>query len=220
MLANTAKQAFLETTIFQIEATFTSPDSTQRISILGVLAAVGARIHHLDVAVPVNMNDFALPENQDDMCMATRTMESLKPYFPNLKTCVLTLDVRFYPANEFHKIFYPGSSSAAPFDEKLLETVCDLDDELKPLHYGIADLFDQFVDVGPGNSQFVRIRFHSIPDPPVQGQEQTAECFSYGPLVKAERVDGEEAPIGGHLIDAAYKLERTGPGSLSQMPFR
>ena len=93
------------------------------------------------------------------------------------------------------------------------------EDEPGTLYDEISKLFDQFVDKGPGKSRFVRVRFHSMLSCSEQHEQMTEEYFSYGPLVKAERIDRGEASPGARLLDAAYRLERTSPRLQPEEPF-
>ena len=62
ILVDTAKEAFIETAIFKIDAAFTNPDWTDGVVILQLprlLLEVGARINYLEVAFRVKVINFA-----------------------------------------------------------------------------------------------------------------------------------------------------------------
>ena len=98
VIADTAEQAFFENAIFKIDTTFTTSDRTACVACFefsSPVVAVWARIHHLDIAVRVNVKDVALSEDGCCVRNAIRAMKSLKLHFLKLKTCVLTLNVHF-----------------------------------------------------------------------------------------------------------------------------
>jgi len=99
------------------------------------------------------------------------------------------------------------------FDKRLLLVPTDWNtNQTGILHDDITWLLEEFTDKGPENLRFVRVRswstgfFRSDPhEQPPEGR------FSYGPLVRAERINEEELSLGARLLDAAYRLKRTGP---------
>jgi hypothetical protein len=225
-LANIAKQAFLGTAIIKYQAGFRDPGwegDIPSFKLPPLLASVGARIHHLDLFIRVRTNSFARPQNGYYTRMAIRCMDSLKLHFPNLKACVLTLDVHFRVCGPFLAMAMHGSP-LAQFDERLLQMITasphSEDRGIKTLRDEITKLFEEFVAVGPGKRKFVRIRFRSILNDSLRGGQEAEKHFTYGPLVRAERVDGDGASLGARLLNAAYRLERTGPRLLSQEPLR
>lgn len=225
-LANIAKQAFLETAIIKYQADFRDPGwegDIPSFKLPPLLACVGPRIHHLDLFIRVRTNSFARPQNGYYARMAIRCMDSLKLHFPNLKACVLTLDVHFRECSTFLATAM-HASPLAQFDERLLQMITASthteDRGIKTLRDEITKLFKEFVAVGPGKRKFVRIRLRSILNDPLRGGQQAEKHFTYGPLVRAGRVDGDEASLGARLLNAAYRLERTCPRLLSQEPLR
>jgi len=220
-LANTAKQALLETAIFKANATFMLTNEGPRFDVPPLLEEVGARIHYLDLSVRVDLMNLSIQRKTDEVSAATQRMTSLKRHFPNLKTCVLTLDVHFRVTGANGLTGHGTAFPTIPmFDRQLLQSTYlpRPSHNFRTLGDDFAKLFEVFADEGPGKSRFVRIRSRSTPSPDYLfgGQiEEHLECFTYGPLVRAERVEREDVSLGARLVDAAYRLERTGPPLLS-----
>lgn len=184
-----------------------------RLEIPPLLEEIGAQLHYLDVAVRVNLHDHVVPQAINDAWSTIQDLKSLKCHFPHLTTCVLTLDVHCRLASAY-AITHAGNAPAIPvLDKQLLQSACipDRGHDFRTLNDALAKFFEVFADEGPGKSRFVRIRSHSVPGHYLMFDEPTEEHFSYGPLVRAERIDGEGTALGTRLVDAAYRLKRTGP---------
>lgn len=221
ILANAAKQAFLENMIFKIDARFTMIGGRPCFVIPQLLEDIGAHMNYLELAICTRMDNVALPKHPNKIRNAIQDMKSLKRHFPHLKTCILTLDVSFRVAGVLTRLHAGNAPTFPMFDKRLLQSSCSphASSDLRTLSDSFAKLFEVFADEGPGKSRFVRIRSRSMP--PWTLDEPTDEhCkhFSYGPLVRAERIDSEDTSLGARLVDAAYKLDRIGPRLLSEEP--
>lgn len=228
VLAETAEQAFLETAIFKIDATFSflEVDYAERFKMSPLLMAVGARMHHLDLAIRVDVDDSGYAYDHRDILAATQCMKSLKAHFSNLKSCILTLDIHFRLLGVHRAMMWNALANPPPplqmFDPLILQTTCHQieDGEPRTLKDKIVKLFEAFVDERLGKSQFVRVRFRPKRNSWIEREPQTGYRFSCGPLVSAQQISTKETTLGSRLIDAAYQLERTGPRLLSQEPLR
>jgi hypothetical protein len=225
ILVSTAIQVFLNNNIFKIDSVLRKIHGALRLEIPQLLEEVGAAIRYLDVAVRVDLHNLVMPQVTNDAWDTIKDMKSLKRHFPNLNTCILTMDVYYRLVGEF-EITRAGNTPIIPiFDERLLQStiIPSRRHNFKTLNDALAKFFEVFADEGPGKLRFVRLRSRSVPNeysPPDDAENEHLKHFSYGPLVRAERINGEEASFGARLVDAAYKLERTRPRLLSQQRFR
>ena len=210
ILTDTAQQAFLGTTIFKINAVCKQLEILRelRFEVPPLFMNVGVHIRYLEMAICIHLSNIDRPQNYNDAWAAIQDIKWLKFHLPNLKTCVLTLELDC-PLLEFDE---PDVSA---FDRRFLQAPCipimrDPSHDFKTLNDGFAKLFEVFADEGPGKSRFVRVRFrlepHLVALP--TGKRQTDDS-SFGPLVEAERIGREDTSFGARLVDAAYRLERT-----------
>jgi hypothetical protein len=209
LLANTAKRVFLNNAIVKIDLDPRRINGALHLEIPPVLEEVGAQIHYLDIAVRVKLRNLAVPQVISNAWPTTQEIVSLKHHFPHLKTCVLTMDVHYRLSDAFD-ILRAGNPPTIPmFDKRLLQSACIDTHSLRSVNDAFSELFEVFADEGPGKSRFVRMRSRSVASRYFQFDQPAEEHFSYGPLVKAERIDGEDTSLGARLVDAAYRLERT-----------
>lgn len=138
-------------------------------------------------------------------CQRTITcMDVLKTRFPNLKACVLTLDL---------SLFEPALH---PFDQLALEwttgTGVNFGSFETSLPAEASSLFNAFIAKGPGKSQFVRIRHF----PGSSHDKHTDGSVHYGPLVKGEKMaaNPEKGSFGTQLFRDAYRLARSGQSTV------
>jgi hypothetical protein len=213
LLANTAKRVFLNNAIVTIDLDLRRIDGAAplRLEVSPLLEEVGAQIHYLDVSVRVKLRNLAVPQVISNAWPTTQEIASLKHHFPHLKTCVLTIDVHYRLADAFDVRRVGNLPTIPMFDKRLLQSTCieNGTHNFRTVNDAFSELFEVFADEGPGKSRFVRMRSRPVASRYFQFDEPTEEHFSYGPLVKAERIDGEDMSFGARLVDAAYRLERT-----------
>jgi hypothetical protein len=191
-----AEEAFLENVIFKVEASgnVAAP----------LLASIGDRLRYLDLSTYVNgYRSSQQDASEDQSCsMITKSMSLLKSCFPNLKACVLTLNLLI----EKHSVrdFLRPSDS---FEEQLLRlrNRRGRDDQTN-IAVEVEELFEAFATRGPGKLQFVRVRCarnKGVYAPPFCGP-----LFPVAGIMETESQDGS---LGKELLKRAYKLVRTTP---------
>lgn len=213
IIKDAAEQAFLGNVIFNIQLhwSMTMHNETSSVVDSMLLRSIGAHMHYLDMSAHVTARRGYRPGTSSSLpCLRIiRSMGSIKHHFPNLKVCILTLDVR---ASETYI-----SELLERFNQQLLQpegTAKARNERTQAVIEG-ADLFEAFAKRGPGKSQFVRIRC-------IRGilweerHERVAEPFHYGPLVKVDSTEITEAEaqiksVGRRLLEDAYRIVRTGP---------
>ena len=209
ILTDTAQQAFLGTTIFKLDAVCKQLEILRelRFEVPPLFMNVGVHIRYLEMTICVHLVNIDRPQNYNDAWAAIQDIKWLKFHLPNLKTCVLTL--------ELDRPLEVDEPDVPAFDRRFLQAPCipimrDPSHDFKTLNDGFAKLFEVFANEGPGKSRFVRIRFRLEPHlvALLTGKRQTDDS-SFGPLVKAERIGREDTSLGARLVDAAYRLERT-----------
>jgi hypothetical protein len=216
IIKSAAEQAFLETAIFKLGINHSLPISEHRDWMSGLSSipeTIASRIHYLDLNTFVQGHWSPLGQHlflDVDWCQKTVTcMDILKLHFPNLKTCVLTLDLYF--GARYEKVHQP-------FDQSFLQWAMGRDANLgcpdTSLPGEASSLMNAFVAKGPGKSQFVRIR-----DFP-QGSYE-ARSVHYGPLVRVDcekmAASHEDGSFGTQLFESAYRLARTREQSAASM---
>lgn len=219
IIRSTAEQAFLETAIFKLCINDSLPvlkhgDWMSGLSLIP--ETIGSRIHYLDLTTIVQ--GHWSPYDQSfflnvDWCRKTVTcMEILKLRFPNLKACVLTLDLCFASKD---------GTVRQPFDQSYLQWAtgrgANFDRFETSLLAEASSLMNAFVANGPGKSQFVRIRdFSGAPY-----HVDKAESVHYGPLVRVNcdkmAASPEKASFGTQLFEAAYRLARNCEQTVASM---
>lgn len=212
MIRSTAEQAFLETVMFKLginDSLPTSDDDDWMSSLSSIPEIIGTRIHYLNLNTTIQCHWDAYEQHLHlDVAYCRRTIECmdvLKLRFPNLKACVLTLDL------SFSSIFGPVLH---PFDRLSLERTTGMDADFECFQTSLpaeaSSLFDTFVANGPGKSQFVRIR--QFPEPSYD--EHTDGPIHYGPLVKVDcekmAAKPDNGSFGTQLFRDAYRLARSG----------
>jgi hypothetical protein len=221
ILTDTAQQAFLENTIFKIEAVGRKMGEILRelrFEVPPLLKAVGQNVHNLEMTIRVSVSGTDKPQNRNDAWAAIQDIKGLKSHLPNLKSCVLTLELCLP--------MLTGDKPEVPaFDRRFLQTPCnpimrDPSHDFKTLKDGFARLFEVFADEGPGKSRFVRVRFGSdARDFAVFLGWDDTDVISHGPLVKAERIGKDDGALGARLVEAAYRLVRAdSPLPLEEQP--
>jgi hypothetical protein len=144
---------------------------------------------------------------------AKKTLHEQKRRFPNLKTCILTMEIRSssvrngfcsrsnapldpYYVDEDHARFM--------FPRRLLDSPYGPDQDLRSV---LAGMFDKFAEKGPGVRRFVRM---------LQVHYGQNAVYHYGPLVAVHGNGVEGGPHGisggADIVTAAYRLRRTGRG--------
>jgi hypothetical protein len=213
-----AEQAFLESVIFKVELShsITLNSAIGNAALSPLLATIGARLHYLDLSTYI---DGSRISHQDILegtsCRPiTRCMDSLKRHFPNLKTCVLTLDLR---SNALY--YHSSSSPPAHFDQWPSHNRIPRDpSDQSYLTAEVAELFEAFATRGLGKLQFIRIR--CTRDKVIwiraqgasRGRHETVYEPSYcGPLVKVDRayvteVRSRDGSLGRELLERVYRL--------------
>ena len=210
ILTDTAQQAFLENTIFKIDAVDRKMGGILlelRFEVPPLLKDVGQDIHYLELTIRVILGDFNQAQNCNDAWAAIQDIKWLKFHLPSLRSCVLTLELGL-PMRMVREPEVPA------FDRRFLGTPCnpimqDPSHDFKTLSDGFARLSEVFADEGPGKSRFVRVRFGSVAHDfaVLLGWEET-DVFSYGPLVRAKRIVKNDEALGSRLVEAACRLER------------
>jgi hypothetical protein len=210
LLTNTAERVFLNNAIVKIDLDLRRINGALRPEIPPVLEEVGAQIHYLDVSVRVDLRNLAVPQVVSNAWPPTQEMASLKRHFPHLETYVLTMDVHYRLADAFDMLHAGNPPTIPIFDKRLLQSACTPDgtNNVRTVTDALSELFRVFADEGPGKSRFVRMRSRPMASRYFQLDEPTEEHFGFGPLVKAERIDGEETSLGARLVNASYRLER------------
>lgn len=213
------EKAIFDIVIFKMDAHF-SKNAAGRVEFVlpPSLDKFKSRIRHLDVAVHVDAR--RLEGYQSGILDAVRCIDTLKARFPNLRACVLTLDIMtaIEPAGlrTFHGPF-------ERFSPVLLQQVqCrETFSRVVTLETKAAQLFAAFAQEGPGKARFVRFRFFRELDVIKSGRNMNGlSDIDYGPLVSIWRKgkENKNARImltGAELLDAAYRYERTGPRTRS-----
>jgi hypothetical protein len=221
ILTDTAQRAFLENTIFKIDAVDRKMGDILRelrFEVPPLLKDVGPFVHNLAMTIRVSVGGSNKPQNCNHAWAAIQDIKWLKFHLPNLKSCVLTLELGLP--------MLTGDKPEVPaFDRRFLQTPCnpimrDPRHDFKTLSDGFARLFEVFADEGPGKSRFVRVRFCSdAHDFAVLLGWDDTDVFSYGPLVRAERIGKDDASLGARLVEAAYRLVRAdSPLPLEEQP--
>jgi len=209
---STAEQAFLETVIFKLDIDRTMPRINHWSSDLASFTETsGTRLRYLNLKTAImGFYDSPVEEYELDFSwcrMAVTYMETLKRCFPNLKACVLTLDIRINAGRT-----PPGQ----PFDQTRLLQGTSMDQELGPtLGSEAARVFDAFVAKGPGKSQFVRMRYFPGGSQSMEtGEELRYWPLYYGSLVKVDRekmaAESQNESFGAQLFKEAYRPARAG----------
>jgi hypothetical protein len=220
-----AEQAFWETVIFKfgIEVAVPTPCYYGWSCGLSYLSkTIGAKIRHLHLVTLVE-GLYGPHGEQYPLAVALlqnniENIDMLKLHFPNLKACVLTLDLRVHPVDVFTPQHYP------PFDQSFLlwagRTETDISHVKTYVATEVASLFDTFVAKGPGRSQFVRIRYMCASQPLHADGEKLYEPFCYGPVVKVDcEKMANESPdeyFGAQLLKHAHQFARADPWSVSK----
>lgn len=224
IVKSTAEQAFLEIVIFKLAINRSLPTAIDQDWISGLSSfatTIGPRIHFLNLTTTIHGTygpyDQLLPWDVTWCRSIVTCMNMLKRRFTNLKACVLTLDVG---------INWFGTPRDEPFNQVILLQDTRTHIDFKPVGMNLAAeatrLFDAFVTEGPGKSQFIRMRLLS------RGLDvgEIVEGYSfvplhYGPLVKVDLLKmaavSQIESFGAQLLKDAYRLERTGRQSMSEL---
>ena len=212
IIRSTAEQAFLQTAMFKLSIEGALPivgDEDWMSGLPSIPAMIGSRLHYLELNTTIQCHLDLYDQHlylDVDWCgkAATYIEEEFELHFPNLKACVLTLDL------SFSKMY---GRTLHPFDQRALEWATGTDDDYDYFETSLpveaSSLFDSFAARGPGTSRFVRIRFF----PGTLHGEHTNGIVHYGPLVKLDRetmaAESEEGSLGTKLFEGAYRLSRT-----------
>jgi hypothetical protein len=186
----------LENVIFKVEPTgnVAAP----------LLASIGARLHYLDLPTYVNgyrSSQQDVPEGQSCSTI-TKSMALLKSCFPNLKTCVLTLDL--WTENHSVRDFLRPSDS---FEEQLsrLRKRRGRDDQTN-IAAEVEELFEAFAATGPGKLQFVRVRCARD-----KGVYAPPFCGPLFPVAGVMETESQDRSLGPRLLERAYRLVPVDP---------
>jgi hypothetical protein len=175
---------------------------------------IGTRIHYLDLHTTIyGMSGRFCTTHPLYVGWCRRTvacMNMLKLHFPNLKACVLTLDLCLC-------LIY--GLPHQPFDQDALQWTTAMDASNNSFETSLpveaSSLFDAFVAKGPGKSQFVRIR-DSLS---TSHNAYTRGPIHYGPLVKVDcekmAAKPQQESFGTQLFRDAYRFARSGQKSAS-----
>ena len=212
IIRSTAEQAFLQTAMFKLEINETLPiveDEDWMSALSSIPAIIGSRLHYLELNTTIRCHSDLYEQHlylDVAWCRkAAMYIEKLNLHFPNLKACVLTLDLHF-------STIY--GRTLLPFDPMALEWTTGTDADYNyfktSLPVEASSLFDAFAAKGPGRSRFVRIRF--LPD--TLHDEHINGTVHYGPLVKLDcettAAEPEKGSLGTKLFRDAYRLARSG----------
>lgn len=163
-VGSTAEQAFLETVILKIGINETLPflRLEDRMPGLNTIPdAIKSRIHYLDLSTTVNGTwdrpYDKLPLHVAWSRRATASMDMLKVHFPNLKACVLNLELAFCmfgpPRQPFgSEALQWTTGTEADFSSFQMRFDPNTDCFETSLPVEVSNLFDAFIAKGPGKS--------------------------------------------------------------------
>lgn len=175
----------------------------ETISISPMLREIGARIRHLNVVFRIDVDRTGHCSFGHVLFNNIQGTRSLKDPFPNLATCVFTVDIRHKQASNAN-LGLPLSLFELQAIQKML-----ISRQLNQLEARLAELFGALAEKRPGRSQFVRFQYSR--GAPMGSRTKT---IHYGPLVKVERsetrAESLDISLGLRLLCAAYRLERVG----------
>lgn len=109
ILAQTAMQAFLGTTIFKIDAVRKDNHGGLRFEVPALFKGVGVHVHYLDMVIRVNVDIYDPFRDPSETWAAIQDLQWLKSHFPNLKSCVLTLEMDYGETRLRDSMFTIGS---------------------------------------------------------------------------------------------------------------
>jgi hypothetical protein len=202
-----AEQAFLETAMFKLVIDRSLPALEDEGWLSGVTSlseTIGPRIHYLHMNTTTQGSYYWQRPVNVTWCRKLITgMEMLKVHFPNLKACILTLDICFASAHA-----HPDEA----FNQRVLQWTAGTDTEYSisgtSLVAEVTALFNVFITKGPGKSQFVPIRYFTSGS----HDHYSEDPIYYSPLVKVDcgkmAAESEKGSLGTQLLEKAYCLER------------
>lgn len=207
-LQQTAEQALLETCIFKVERIFNPFDLHTTHGIAPLLETIGARIRHLEI----HLDTSSSHQPYEKLVKASdshKTLQRLQRLYPNLKSCLLTLELRmcFNPiANHTSPPFLTPAIAdhKSPFPAGLLQGEFKQDQDIAHI---LAELFSVFAEKGPAVHRFVRL-LHVQYD-----EAKRTAVYNYGPLVTAYDPKMNARPQGvaggAQMVSEAYRCART-----------
>ena len=212
IIRSTAEQAFFETAIFKLcinNSLRILEDEDWTSGLSSIPAIIGSSLHYLELNTVIGFHPAWCEQGLElylTWCRKAAThIEKFTLHFPNLKACVLTLDLDFSSTDE---------PPLQPFDQMALEWTTWTSESINFVQTSLtaetSSLFGAFATKGPGKSRFIRIR--CFPGAFYDGH--TNGTVHYGPLVKVDgetmAAEPEKGSLGTKLFRDAYRLARSG----------
>lgn len=110
ILTDTAQDAFIGNTIFKLDTVDRKIGDVLRelrFEAPPLLKDLGTHVHYLEMTIRVSLGDLNKPQNHNADWAAIEDIKSLEFHFPNIKTCVLSLELGL-PMREVHEPEVPA----------------------------------------------------------------------------------------------------------------
>lgn len=213
ILRQTVKKAHFSNTIFTIDLLFQRIKAYYKPTLPAYLKGNEREIRYLELVVPIQARGF-WDGNQFQLLNAIADLWQLRPLFPNLKHCILSLHITG-PVLE-NMAFPPGI-----FDYPC----CSRRSEQSTVRSELIALLESFSTYGPGKRRSVRVQYQAddwgldFPTfrqygPLVDVTSERDQCGSRGQIVSVRSLKQRQQDVGHRIFTAVYRAKQVQSNSV------